>query len=167
MRNLKIKLSGVDYKFYPYICIDGQIVKTNLDKNSPYNIDYSTEKDKVEIVVFRYLELENRFWWIWAFLSYLISFFGIFEPMYDKNYTTIDCRFDITLNENNYIHLKFNPMKDGTKAIDIITQCNKEEKTNVYILSKKAKIRKRVYVCLKVISWFVITGLIIAFIINK
>lgn len=78
MNTVNIKLTGVNSKFNPIVKIDDNVI--NLKKNSfgSFDATYETDKNEIEITIFRYLELKSRLWWLYALFSFIISIFGIF-----------------------------------------------------------------------------------------
>lgn len=156
MRNLNIKITGVSSKFHPYMMIDGKKVKYKKNQFGFYEINYQTEKENVEMHIYKYLELQGKFWFLYALLSFIISVFGIFEPLYDKKCVVINCKFALKLNEQNEMKIQFNNMIKEGKAVDIESNFEVEELNNSYFVDEKAKKRWKILLAFKILVWIVL-----------
>ena len=97
---------------------------------------------------------------MYAFISFIVSIFGIFEPLYDRKCISVDCLFKIKLKEENNIKLKFNSMTTSGKAVEIETENIFEEIKNEYFIDKTAKRRWLILLVIKLIAWIGIAILI-------
>lgn len=165
MKNLNLKLSGVNSKFVPSIIIDGEYVKCKKNEFGSYEANYKTEKEEVEITILRDLELKGKFWWFYAIISFIVSIFGIFEPPYDRKNIVIDCRYKIKLTENNDLKIVFNNLSKQGKAVEIETKNEVEEIKNEFYIDKQTKKRWLVLLIAKIIAWIAI--LIVAIILIR
>ena len=123
MNTVNIKLTGVNSKFNPIVKIDDNVI--NLKKNSfgSFDATYETDKNEIEITIFRNLELKSRLWWLYALFSFIISIFGIFEPFYDKKNIDVDCKFVVKLKESNEIKINFNTLSNQGKEDGELIYC--------------------------------------------
>ena len=78
MNDVKIKLIGVSNKVKPIVMIDGQRVNYKKNEFEGYDLNYQTEKEEIEVEIYRYLELKGKLWWLYALISFIVSIFGIF-----------------------------------------------------------------------------------------
>ncbi len=163
MRSVNLNVvapTGID----PVLAIDGQIVKTKKNKygNSQYNFD--TEKDEIEVSVFRYLELGGKLWWLMAILFFVISIFGILNPSYEKKCVQIDYRVKLKLKDNNDITIKLNASGNDGKAGRIETVCEYEEIANNFDIDKVAQKRRKIIKIGEVLAWIALIVIIVAII---
>ncbi len=156
MKTVKIKLVGANSKIKPLLSVDGQYQKLKKNSYGSYQTNYSTEKDEIVVSVYRELELKSKLWWLYSFISFVISIFGIFEPWYDKKCISIKAQFKFKLNETNDIKLRYNPLKQQGRVLEIETQNEFEEIENEYFVDKQAKTRKRINTLFKVVVWIAI-----------
>ncbi len=166
MNSLNIKLSRVNSKFKPYITVDGDIINCKKNQFGTYEASVQTEKTEVEVVIYRYLELQSKFWFLYAIISFFVSILGIFEPFYDKRCIVIDCKYNVKLNEQSDLKIQLNNVQDKAKATNIESNCDITEITNVYQIDKVAKKRWKIMFCIKLLLWIVAIGLTIYFIVN-
>lgn len=166
MNNLNIKIMGVSSKFHPHVMIDDKLVKYKKNKFGSYEINYQTEKDNVQLKIFKYLELQSKFWYLWALLTFIISVFGVFEPRYDKKCIVIDCTYNIKLKQDNKMIIKFKTVADEGKATDIEGDCEVEEIENKFYVDSVSKKRWKILLACKIVLW-VIAIVLIIFVISK
>lgn len=150
MNKLNIKLSG-SLKVNPVITVDGKRQKLKKNEFGSYMLSHETEKNKVELCVFKYLEISGRFWLIFHILFFVISCFGIFDIWPDRRCVVINCKFNIEITENTKVLLKFNKFEDKGRAIEVESNNTVEEISNVYYVDKKAKTRTKVLTALKIV----------------
>lgn len=153
MKNLNIKITGVSSKFHPYMMIDGQSVKYKKNQFGSYEINYQTEKEVVEMHIYKYLELQSKFWFLYALFTFIISLFGILEPLYDKRCIVVDCKFSLKLKEQNQMKLQFNNMIGDGKAVEVESDFEVTEIANKYYIDEKVKKRWKFLIAFKVLFW--------------
>lgn len=153
MRTINLKFVGINSKVIPNVTIDGQIVKFKKNEFGSYEASIQTEKDEIEIAFSRQLELQGKLWWLYAMISFIVSIFGILEPLYDRKCITMDCLFKIKLDEVNDIKVKFNSLSSTGKAVELETLNEFEEIKNEYHIDKKVKKRWIAILVVKIICW--------------
>lgn len=156
MKTLKLKLTGLTTKLKPIVTIDGQSVVCKRNKFGAYDISYETEKDELEVAVTRELELKARLWWLYAFISFIVSVFGIFEPYYDKKCIDVDLRFKVKLGEETNVKLNFNLPSPQGRVAEFETQNEVEELKNEFQVSTVVKRRWKILLALKLLIWVAI-----------
>ncbi len=167
MKNMNLKILGVSNKFKPYVMIDGKIVQYKRNNFGSYEINYQTEKDEINLKIFKFLELQSKFWILWALLSFIISILGVFEPWYEKKCLVVDCNFNLKLKEQQKIEIKFNNMAVEGRATEIKADCEVEEVENKYYIDKKAKTRWKILLAIKIVIWVVAIALLVFVIAKK
>ena len=167
MKTVNFKVVGINSKMIPNFKIDNEIIKFNKNEFDSYETTYETDKEEIELTVSRNLELASKFWWLYAFISFIVSVFGIFEPPYDKKNIVIDCKFKIKLNEFNEIKLTFNSLTTNGKAVEINTLNEYEEIKNEFYVDKKLKIRWILLLVSKILIWIALIIVIVFLVKNK
>lgn len=167
MKTVNFKVVGINSKMIPNFKIDNEIIKFNKNEFDSYETTYETDKEEIELTVSRNLELASKFWWLYAFISFIVSVFGIFEPPYDKRNIVIDCKFKIKLNEFNEIKLTFNSLATNGKAVEINTLSEYSEIKNEFYVDKKLKIRWILLLVSKILIWIALIIVIVFLVKNK
>ena len=139
MNTIQCKLVGLQKNFIPSVQVDGQYIFFKKNEFGSYEAQIQTEKEEIEFILSRDFELKGKFWLLYAILSFIISIFGIFEPLYDRKCISLHCHFKMKLNQTNEIKIKFNSLQPSKKAVEIETQNECIEQTNEYQVDKLAK----------------------------
>ena len=158
MNNLKLKLTNMNSKFIPDIKIDGLYVKCKKNEFNSYEAVFQTDKTEVEIEISRNLELKSKIWWLYALVTFIVSVFGIFEPLYDRRAVVINVKYKVKLKEQSDIRIVFNNISTQGQAVKIETQDEVEELANEFYVDKQVKRRWIIMLILKILCWI---GLII------
>lgn len=164
MKTVDIKLTGLTTKFQPYVVIDGK--QENFKKNNfdSYQLQYQTEKDEIQVEVYRFSELAGKLWWLYAILTFIVSIFGIFEPYYDRKSIVLDCKFTFKLKDVNVVNFKFNSLQKNGRAVEVECDCEKTEISNAFLVDKKLKRRWTLMLLCKIAVWIVLIVLTVYFI---
>ena len=166
MNSIKVDiLGGLDVK--PTLMIDNQFVKIKKDKFGNYQANFQTEKDTVELAVYKYLELKSKLWFLMAFVFFVISLFGILNPRYDKSCIVLEYKIKIKLNSQTEIKLAMNKFQNNGRAYEISTDCKYEEITNLYYVDQVAKKRLKILKVITIISWVILVILGLYLLVNK
>lgn len=152
MKTVNIKLFGLNSKVRPTLIINGETVRCKRSQFGSYDAVYQTDKEEAIIEVYRNLELTNRFWWIYAIISFLISVFGLLNPGYDRKCVDFQCKYIVRLKENNDVNVKFYALSPQGKASEIETTLECFEVKNEYFVNKTAKKRRIWYQLIKAVS---------------
>lgn len=156
MKTVNLKFQG-GMELKPTIEIDGKIADFKKNKHEAILISHQTENDFITIMVKNTLEVKGPCWWLVQMAFFIFSIFGILNPILQKNYFEIIYQAKIYLpNEKNEIMFKFNPLKDGEKAIQVMTDAQVEEKENKYVFDAVAKKRNKILGWSFAISWVIL-----------
>lgn len=139
MKELQIKLTGQLLAGNTVVAVDGEPVR--FKKNEFGNIvsNYRTDKDRVNVKVFRMLDVGGIFWFLAQLFFFLISIFGIFDVHRKERCIVIDYEAEIELGEVNSLVLRVNRPQENSKAVEIETELSVREISNVYYVDAKAK----------------------------
>lgn len=167
MKELNFKISGAK-KLNPVTEVNGQNIKLKKDKFGNYQSKILVDTDEVDIKVQRYSELNSKLWWLLSIFYFVISIFGIFDTLKEKNCITIDCHLKVNMREtdNGFMELKAKKFETQGKAFEIVSNCNGEEVSNNYYLDNKAKKRKRIMTIVKIFI-VILSIVLLAFILKK
>lgn len=152
MSKLSLKVNGLPKDVL--IKIDNKKVK--LKKNSFGNLgcEYSTDNQNVKITLQKFLEINNKFWWLWQIVYFVISIFGIFDYRLDKQCYVIDCEFDVQVSENTTLTLRYDGKTGKEKALQIETDANVTEIKNQFYVDENAKKRMKKLKFIKLATFF-------------
>ena len=102
MNKLNFKFKGGKLRDLLIHIDDNQVIL----KKSKFNAlegSYETENTAVNIKIFRCLEVQSRFWFLWQMLFFFVSIFGIFDRRLDKKCLVLDAEFNVAVDENTNI----------------------------------------------------------------
>ena len=156
MNNLKVKLRDRKMKDL-LIQIDGQTPQFKKGENGIFETNFETEKNTVSIKIFKCMEIQSKFWFLWQMLFFFISIFGIFNKRLDKKCVVIDSEFVVSVSENSTIEFS---LRHTTKS-DLIQFATIEKISvvkNISFVDNKLKKRMKI---LKLTKIFTILALII------
>lgn len=139
MRELAIKLTGQQNLGEIVVSVDGEAVQFKKNKYGNLVGRYQTEKDKVNIKVYRMLDVGGVLWFITQIFFFLISIFGLLDIRRRERCFVVDFETEVDLSEENKLILQFNPPKEKGKAIVVKTALTNQEVSNEYVLDTKAK----------------------------
>lgn len=151
MKNeLLITVRGITDKNHR-LSIDGDDMNISQNKFGSSEVKFATDKDEVEVAIFKYLELSSPLWLVMSIFFFIISIFGIFEPRYDRRCIVYDCKFKVKLCGRTNVALS--PCDfDGSegKAFKLESTAEIEEMSNVQYVDARAKRRWRITVIVKI-----------------
>lgn len=139
MREVEIKLTGQQIIGDTVIKIDDKPVKFKKNKFGSLVCKYQTESDKINIKVFRTLDVGGIFWFLTQIFFFLISIFGIFDVHHKERCLVIDFESEFELKEENKITLQVNSPRENEGAISIETSLISQVVSNKYYLDTNAK----------------------------
>ncbi len=139
MRNLEIKLTGRQYSGETVLTVDGDPVKFKTNEFGNLVCKYQTESEKVNIKIYRLLDVGGFGWFITQLFFFIISIFGLFDIHRRERCLVVDFECELDLKEESKLTLRFNtPQKNG-KALAVETDLTGREISNEYYLDAKAK----------------------------
>ena len=150
MKQINLTVRG-GTRLSPTILIDGKAIKTKKSGIGAKTGVFKTEKDKVEISIFRYLEINGRLWFLMNIIYFLIGVFGIFDFLYDKNCAVLDCKFVVDTTEQTNLEIAFNSLIDKGRAVEIESDTNVTEIKNMYYVDQKAKKRRKIAIITRIV----------------
>ena len=156
MNTLNLKLVNTA-NINPTIFVDDKQIKFKKNSFGSIIAQTQTDKNEVELSIYKFLELSSPLWWFWGIIYYIVGILGIFDVFYPKNCFAINCKIKVKLNStNSKLDISFGSIT-GDKAIEYMpTDCEIEEIKNEFYLDKTAKKRRSILLITKIISWFVI-----------
>lgn len=169
MKNIKLKIKGYG-ALKPTVKVDGKQMKFKKNEFGSFESQVQTDKDKVQIEIYRYLEINSRLWWLTQIFFFIISIFGILDPLKEKNCVVIDYKseLDLTNVESASVDLAINTAKNDGKAIELKSEAPCVEQTNEFYVDNKAKKRVKIMKFVKLFVFLacvaiVITALVLTF----
>ena len=156
MHNLSLKVNGRS-SLSPDIIIDGKPAKVKKNSFGNYSINYSTEKEIVNIKIRKYLEISGNLWWLFSWLFFIISIFGIFEPRYDKRCIVIDADFDVKMDGDKTLEFAINNISENAKAITITGNAEIRENKNFFMIDKRCQKRLKI---MRIAKWLTVVAII-------
>lgn len=166
MSRLILNMRGLS-SVHPTVYVDGVVLKFKKNEFGSLQATYETDKQEVELVICKYLELSGRLWFLMSMLCFFISLFGIFDSRYDSKCIIIDCKYKMKLNPQNKVTIKFTGAFEGNKAVDIEADCGYEELANKYYVDKKIKRRYKILIGTKILCWISLIAITICVLIVK
>lgn len=159
MKELNLKIKGTK-KINPTIEVDGKIVKLKKNSFGNYEGKVQVQNDQVNIKVYRYLELNSKFWFLKSLLYFIVSIFGIFDSIKEKKCIVIDfcAKLNMQNIDNATLELNANNLTTQGQAFKIISNCELEEISNGYYVDTKANKRRKF---LNVVKFVVFVGTVI------
>lgn len=139
MRELEIKLTGRQFTGETVVSIDDKPVKFKKNEFGNLVCKYQTENDKINVKVYRLLDVGGFVWFITQLFFFVISIFGIFDIHHRERCFVVDFESEFDLKEENKITLRLYPPHQSEKAIDIETELTFKEISNEYFLDATAK----------------------------
>lgn len=139
MNQLELKLTGQQSVGGVIVQIDDQPVSFKRNQFGNMVCNYQTEKNSVNIKIFRLLDVGGVFWFITQLFFFVITIFGLFDIHRRERCLVIDFEADIELKESSALTLQLNVPKDNQPAVTIQTDLAGSEITNVYFVDAKAK----------------------------
>lgn len=167
MKELNLKLTGLNKKFNPRVIVDGEEIKVKRNDFGAYEGSFKTEKEEVSVEVYRVSELSGKLWFLYSMITFIISIFGIFEPLYDRKCIALDCKYRIKLSEQTVFKINFAPLNIQGKASTAEANGEYVEEKNSYFVDKKLKRRWRLLLALKILIWLVAIVVAIVLIANN
>ena len=97
--NFKMRIGAISN---PPFTFDGEAVKFEKS-GSDYVGNFKTDKDTVELEIFRYHEMSGKLWWLFSLLFFIVSVFGIFDMRLDRHGICIKYKSILHLKEKSKV----------------------------------------------------------------
>lgn len=165
MKEISVKIKGVK-NLNPILEIDGQHINIVKNQYGNYEGKFQTEKGRIDVKVYRVLEINSKLWFLKHLFYYIISIFGLLDTRREKKFIVIDCQFQVDLQNTDQVSIELSAQKmlDQGRAFEIVSNSTVAEHTNTYFVDKKAKKRNRLLRVFKVIVFLgTICGIAIGF----
>lgn len=162
MKELNFKIKGTK-QLKPTIKVDGKQLKFKKNEFGSHESKFVTDKDKIEVCIYRYLEINSPLWFIMSIFFYIISIFGLLDPIREKQPIVLDYKVELDLTKIDKANIDFtlNQLQNEGKAIEIKTDVPVNEISNVYYLDKKAEKRLKIMKAVKILLFIAaVVGLI-------
>lgn len=166
MNIVNLKVTG-GIGLNPNVIVDNNPIKLKKNKYGSLDGEYQTENNEIELRVCRYLELSSKLWLLMSIVFFIISIFGIFNPPYDKKCIQIDYLCKLKLKETNDVKIKISTQNVGEKAVELESDCEIEEITNIFQIDKVVKKRLVIVRIIEVALWLALIGVIIFLLAKK
>lgn len=153
MKDLEIKLIGGQNLGDFVVIIDDEPVDVKKNEFNSSLCRYQTEHDKVNIKIFRLLDVGGLIWFITQLFFFVISIFGIFDIHRKERCLIVDFEAEVDLKDVNKLTLRFNIPKENVQAVSIQTDLTFQEVSNKYYTDVKAK---------RTLKWLKITKIFLA-----
>lgn len=161
MNTLKVSMVST---LHSHICtmLDGTPIKLKRNRSGLYEGLYTTEKDNIELSVYKYLEIKSKLWLLMSLVFFVVSLFGLISPRYDKRCIVLEYKVNIKLKENTEVKLSANRFVDKGRAFEITTDADAKEIKNIAYVDKLAKKRLRILRAIEVVLWIALIIVLIA-----
>lgn len=167
MRELEIKLTGRTNINETSVYIDDAPVEYTKNKKGQWTCKFQTENDKVNIKVYRMLDVGGILWFLTQILFFIISVFGIFDVHRKERCLVIDFEAEVELTEQNNITLQFALPKEGQAAINVQTDLPTQMISNSYYTDTESKKIRKGLMLTKLFTALAIIAIIIVALIVK
>ena len=139
MRTINMKLTGSQQLENIAVSINNNPVtfKQNEFKNLVCN--YETDASKINIKIYKMLDVGGIWWFITQLFFFVISIFGIFDVHLKNRYLGLIYEGEVELNDNNDLTINCKIPKEDDKAFEIQTDLVVTEKNNKCFVDEKAK----------------------------
>lgn len=139
MREAEIKLFGRYNLSETAVYIDGTPVSFKRCDNGDAVCNYRTDSDRINVKIYRQLDVGGTLWFVVQLLFFVISIFGIFDIHFKERCLVIDHETEIDLKDNSKIAFKLNIPKENERAVEIQADTEYREISNKYYTDDKAK----------------------------
>lgn len=151
MRELNIRLKGATL-INPTIVVDRKRVRVKKNKFGTYEATHNAENSRVEVCVYKYLEINSPLWLIIGIFFYIISIFGILDPIREKKPIVLESKFIVDLGSetNGKLELSINLANKYGRAMEYSSNCALQEIKNISREDERAKKRLKILKVVKV-----------------
>ena len=139
MARLDLKFVGLN-DLEGAISVNDKLVK--LNKNDDGSLSYTLETDtNVDVSIYKGHRYLSKRWFWWNLLYFFISIFGIFDTKHNKKCLVLYASFNISAEKDSKIVISRQDFEDGAKFVNVDTDAQIEEISNVQYYDQVAKKR--------------------------
>lgn len=162
MKKLTLVIGG-NTNFNPSVLINGCNLKYKEDKRGNKSYEIESEKDEIDIEIFKWFDIESKHWLLTSIIFYIISFFGLFDIRDNKKPYSLKYKGKIKLNEEeNNLKVMLNSFKPDELAFVFEGNCALEaNETNKYFIDENVVSRRKKLKKVKKIIRLVVLALVI------
>jgi len=131
--------------------VDGKVVKKKKNKFGTPSYVVNTDKEKIEVAFYKYLEINGRLWFLMNIIYFFISLFGILDVGYDKNCVVIDSKFTIDVKDKSKTVFIVEKLVDSGKVMTVQSDTNVNEEKNIYYVDNKAKKKRKIAIATRIV----------------
>lgn len=130
--------------------------------NGVLSVEHSTESSSVNLKICSLPhELNEKYWWLWAFFYYVISVCGIFNTFIKREYYSYEFECAVPLNGDTNLALIMGSKGDGTKAFEVKSGVVSDEQINKFSFDKTIKRKTWILRIAKIASWIAIVAIVV------
>ena len=151
-----------------WVSFDNQDVRATKDNGGHNVYTIETEKSKIDVTLYKYLEVNSPLYIFWQILFFVLSVWGIFNKRLDKKCVVLKYRATINLENNDTtVIARINTNYKETKALNIETETEFTEQENTREVDKNAKKRLKVLKIIKIILWIALIAGFVLWVMNR
>ena len=162
MKTLNLKLTGSQNLTDTVVCIDDEEVKIKKNEFKNLTCNFQTEKDRVNLKIYKALDVGGVWWFLTQLFFFVISIFGIFDIHSKNRYLGLQYESEIDLTEDGNITLGCNRPKENAKAFEVETNLQTTEINNKFFVDEQAKRKLKILTISKVALFVIVVAVIIA-----
>lgn len=166
MKSIHLHLHDLAMKMRPIVCIDGEVIALKKNQFESLETDIQTDEEEFTLAITRDHELGRSFWWLYGILIFLLSFFGVFNPPYDRRCILFSVGYKIVADRSSGIGVIFHSLEKNGRVVELETDNNFEEIKNEYHVDKTLKLRWTALLILRVLGILSLVVLLVWLLIN-
>lgn len=143
------------------IIVDGKSPKVNGNGKGNKCFSIETNKDCIDLIIYKTHYYVGVFWFLWEMLYFIISIFGIFDMYRDKRCLVIDCRYTIAVNNDMKVTLKRVKFENYGLYLEVLGDLDAKEHSNIQYFDEKAQKRHKIMKRIKLVIIIAVIFLII------
>lgn len=165
MNTLTFKL--MNPKENTWIKFDDVEVKPQKDKGGHNIYSIKTDKQKIDVTLYKYLEVNSPFYIFWQIFFFIISLFGVFNKRLEKNCVVLKYHATINLENDTTVIARINTNYKEQTALSLETTAQVVEHENQRMIDKQAKKRLKILKVIKICLWLALIAFMIIMIVNR
>lgn len=151
MKTLNLKLTGSQNLGDALVFVDDKPAQFKRNEFKDLTCSVETDSDKVNLKIYKALDVGGIWWFLTQLFFFLISIFGILD-IYSKNrYLSLQYEGEVELKEDNNITLSCNLPRENAKVFDIETDLQVTENENKFYIDQQAKKKFKILLISKIL----------------